>query len=331
MSRNPAHTPWYRDRLSAQTVWKSRTDTLPPDAKEDGETMVEERGVRKVVGPYPVCLPLNRAEYNLLEPIRTKAIARFEDAEIEWNSWTDAPDGRMWPSSHLLSSQVQCVNVLLSLEVEPDRLLAWVRSVIPDALELLPAEGTDLVAFEWPGPGQADFLRERSGALVRGRYQTTPDAVLKVRVPDGVTLLIVEWKDTEFYPDPVALVPWRRRTYAGLVAATEGPLLPVVPFEAYFWEPHYQLMRLHLLAFQFVRRLSAVTAVKVVQVIPSGNSYLRELVPPWLRHLGRTVEEVWSRLVMPGCGVSYALVDSDPLLVATPHLAHRYRGGALDP
>jgi hypothetical protein len=324
MSGNGRHTPWYAERLRAQVEWKRTTNDLPPDAKAPGMTMIEVDGIRRAVGPFPVCLPLERADHNLVEPIRREAVARFRRGGIAWHDWTDAPDGGAWPSSHLLSSQVQCVNVLLSLEAERYRLLAWVRTLIPDAMELVPVEGSDLVAFEWAGPDGADFLHERPAQRVRGKYQTSPDAVLLVRRPTGTTVLVVEWKDTEFYPFPVEVKPWRRRTYGPLVGAPESPLLPTVPFEAYFQEPHYQLMRLHLLASEFLRRLPAVDNAKVVHIMPTGNSYLRELVPVGLRALGRTVDEVWSKLLRPGCGVDYALVHSDGLLSATPHLARRY-------
>jgi hypothetical protein len=274
MTRNPAHTPWYSKQLRAQTHWKTISPEIPADAKAPGMTMIEDDGVRREIGPFPVCLPLARADYNLLAPIRSEAIERFRSRSIAWHAWTRAPDGGAWPSSHLLSSQVQCVNVLLSLEAERNLLLAWARTMLPDALELVPVEGTDLVAFEWTGPGGADFLGEQPSRRERGKYQTTPDAVILVRRPAGVTALPVEWKDTEFYPRPVEVKPRRIRTYGHFIAASDSPLLPVVPFEAYFQEPHYQLLRLHLLASQFLTHLPDVTEAKVVQVIPSGNSYL---------------------------------------------------------
>jgi hypothetical protein len=327
VTTNKRHTPWYRQRLRQQECWKFRTPELPSEAKVPGFTMIEEKGIRRAVGPFPVCLPLTHADHNLVRAVRREGIARFSHYGIEWHQQTDAPDGSAWPSTHLLSSQVQCVNVLLSLEAEPASLLAWVREFVPDAVALEPVEDGHLVAFEWTGPGNADFLKERSRSARRGKYQTSPDAVLLVRRSEGVTVVLIEWKDTEFYPGRVEILPWRRRTYSPLWSAADGLFTAVVPFEAYFQEPHYQLMRLHLLASRFLRELPGVTEAKVLHVIPTGNLPLRELVPTALSALGRTIDEVWSQLGKPSCGVSYSLADSDSLLLATPHLAHRYADG----
>lgn len=320
-------TTWTVRRRADQVRWKQTTNQLPDPAKRSGLTMVEQDGIRTKRGPYDFCLPLEFANYNLVEPVRAEALARFERHGIAWHHWTDEASGRRWPSSHLLSSQVQCVNVLLSLEVEPEKLLAWVRTLVPNAETLLPVRGEELVAFEWTGPEQADFLRERRGPAVQGRYQTSPDAVVLVGRPEGTTALLIEWKDTEFYREPVELKPRRIKTYAPLLASPDGPVLPAVPLEAYFHEPHYQLLRLHLLAAQFVRRIPRVIEALVVHAIPAGNNHLVRLVPPALAPLGDTVDAVWTRLQRPGTGVGYRYVDTSPLLQSTPHLAHRYAGG----
>ena len=57
-----------------------------------------------------------------------------------------------------------------------------------------------------------------------------------------------------------------------------------VPFDAWLFEPFYQILRLRLLADRMVRnRELGVTEAKVVVVVPEGNRAYRERVTsPWL-------------------------------------------------
>ena len=112
-SRRPK-SPWYSRSRRAQEHWKGTTHQLPDAARAAGRTWVESRGERVAVGPFPVCLPESHAAHNLLPEIRAEALRRFADHGIQWHGATPGPDGPL-PSTHLLDSQVQCVNALLCL------------------------------------------------------------------------------------------------------------------------------------------------------------------------------------------------------------------------
>jgi hypothetical protein len=96
------------------------------------------------------------------------------------------------------------------------------------------------------------------------------------------------------------------------------------PIEAYFHEPHYQLLRLMLLANAMVgaRELVMDRAV-VVHAVPRGNDALLATVPEGLLELGSTVPEVWEALVGGG-SVAWRWVDTTPWVRATEALAERY-------
>ena len=96
------------------TEWKSTTTTLPEAAR--GPAAYFRAG--RPQGMYPFCLPVGYAAYNLLPDAR-EALAEFAAKKIAWHAQTAAG-----PTNHLLSSQVQCVNVLEPLAHDADRLRA---------------------------------------------------------------------------------------------------------------------------------------------------------------------------------------------------------------
>ena len=322
-----SHTAWYTTSRRAQEAWKRRTPSLPEAARAPGMCVVEERGRKKLVGPFPICLPLEHARLNLLPSIADEALERFERHGIEWHHQTAAPDGRAWPSGHLLDSQVQCVNVLLSLARDRDALLGFVAAALPGASEILPVEDGSAVAFEWIGG--ADHLGEtRERARQRGRFATSADAVLVAESPAGRTAILVEWKFIESYDHPIPYVGaggtdrrdvYRRRFDASPAMFPEGASM-----DAFFHEPHYQLMRLHLLAAAMVEaREFGIERAVVAWVAPAGNLSLRTCVPGALTEFGDTVGEVWRKLVRHP-RVNFADVSSDAFIRATPELEHRY-------
>ena len=311
---------WYTRCRLQQERWKGTTSTLPPPARANGRCWVESRRQRHLVGPFPVCLPVEHASLNLLPSIRDEALARFARHDIEWHG------GRELPSSHLLDSQVQCVNVLLSLAREPVLLLEWVRTILPDARALVAIEDHRAVAFEWIGAD--DYLGEGRGRpRNRGRYVTSADALLVVETPRGRTALLVEWKYTEH---DTRAKPWigdggtdRRAVYRPHLVRSDGPLEVRVPIEAYFDEVGYQLLRLQLLAAAIVRAEEhGIDRALVVHVVPRGNRTLREHVAP-LVGAGPLVER-WPSLLRDPGRVGYRCVDAEPLYSATPELAERY-------
>jgi hypothetical protein len=312
----------------AQEEWKATSSSIPEPARQKGTCFVDGHPDRKEAGPFPICIPIEYADHNLLRDIRQEAIGRFADHGIEWHMWTPAPNGGRWPSSHLLDSQVQCVNVLLSLSRNPDLLLMFARRAVPDAVSVAVVEDGSPVAFEWIG--MDDYLGEGRGrARQRGRFVTSADAlVVAERADGGRTGIVVEWKFTETYLEPVPFRGTggtdRRGVYRDAYHGDGSPFFEKPDIGAFFQEPHYQLLRLALLASGMVKdgELGMDRAV-LAHLVPAGNEELHRTVPQGLHAYGDDIAKVWGRL-LPGPVVRYACIDSMSLFTATPDLGERY-------
>jgi len=322
MSRRP---PWQQQCLKQQVRWKHRTTALPEDAKKPGHCWIEKGRRRERIGPFDFCLPEDCAAWNLLPDIRAEALERFEAHGIPWHMWT-ASGGVEHPSTHLLDSQVQCVNALLSAANE-GKLLDLVRLFEPDVARLLEVEDGSPVAFEWIGA--EDYLGEGRGKpRTRGAYVTSADAVLVAETPAERVGIIAEWKYTESYDAPMPVVSqWgtdRRDRYRPHYDIDRCVFEQRPPLAAYFHEPHYQLLRLALLAQEMVaHREFGIDRAVLLHLVPEGNAALHHGVPDALRYFGGTVEEVWTQL-LPGPEVRYVLMDSTRVLESTAGLRERY-------
>jgi hypothetical protein len=116
----------------------------------------------------------------------------------------------------------------------------------------------------------------------------------------------------------------RRDVYRARYEAPASPFSNRPPIEAYFHEPHYQLLRLTLLADAMVKAAElGIDRAVVVHAVPAGNDALLGTVPPLLTTFGATVPEVWSALVVDG-PVTWRWLDTTPWLSATEMLAERY-------
>jgi len=300
------------------TEWKSTTTTLPEAAR--GPAAYFRAG--RPQGMYPFCLPVGYAAYNLLPDAR-EALAEFAAKKIAWHAQTAAG-----PTNHLLSSQVQCVNVLEPLAHDADRLRAtfapWLD--VTDPLEVEPGR---LVAYEFIGA--ADHLNEAVGDLrSRGANCTSVDAAIRYRTSDGrIELALIEWKYVEVYgghelsPDKRGI---REGRYRSLWEAPDSPLrMDLVPYDDMFVEPFYQLMRQQLLAHELekARELDA-DVVRIVHVSPASNLALRgSLNRDVHRAIGADVFEVWRALLRRPD--RFIAVDSAALWAATSEeLQSRY-------
>jgi Restriction Endonuclease associating with ARP len=328
--RRPKSDCYHRSR-PLQEKWKAKTATLPDEARQPGTCWIEVKGTRKEVGPFPICLPTEYATHNLTPSVRAQALRMFARHAINWHMVTPGPAGELLPSTHLLDSQVQCVNVLLSL-AQDDGLLDLARRVVPEAEALVAVEDENPVAIEWNG--LEDYLGEWQGdpsKRPRGSMSTNADAlVVAERRGGGRTGILIEWKFTENYPDPL---PYTRRrngrdrrdTYRPHYEGADSPFAVRPDISAYFHEPHYQLMRQALLGAAMVRAGEfGIDQVVLLHLVPAGNRTLRTTVPEGLRGLGVEIDEVWQKL-LPGPVVRYACMDTEPLFGATPELAERYR------
>jgi hypothetical protein len=233
---------------------------------------------------YPFVLPGEHCWLNLLPEARDVARTRFAAAAIRWHS------GGNSPSSHLLSSQIQCVNALAPFVQDPEALATIFGGLLPigrvvpfGAATTSPYDETDHVVFEWPG--LASHLNEwpPNRRPTRGAYATSADAALRYLTPDGDTeIALIEWKYTERYPDHGPLEGGQAKQATRLSRYRklwDDPASPVrndvVPYEAMFAEPVYQLFRTQLMAWKIEQagELGA-TRVRFVYAAPSENDDL---------------------------------------------------------
>ena len=211
-------------------------------------------------------------------------------------------------ANHGLSSQVCCVNFLLPFAERPELLRRWVEHVTGDkAAEMLPVErdraGRDwFVTFEWIG--DVDHLNEsRDGAVrKRGANATAADAAVMYRDRDGRTqLLLIEWKYTERYGQPLAPDgnATRRERYQHIFRQSNGPIRADadVTLDDFFWEPFYQMLRQQMLAWHTQRADNGIDRARVLHLSPTGNRALHKVTSPALRRFGDDAFDVFRSLL----------------------------------
>lgn len=236
---------------------------------------------------------------NLNPGIRDIADRYFSDNAIAWHQH----------AAHGLSSQVCCLNFLMSLATRPDILARIVQSVIGGELpEMLEVEkGPDgepwFVGFEWIG--RKDYLNEwpRTGSPKRGANVTSADAVLRFRQAGRIESLLVEWKYTESYgapPEPKREAE-RLRRYQIIAFAPFGPLRSDAGLKLtdLFWEPFYQLLRQQILASRMqAAKEDGAERVRVLHIAPAANRRLPRVTSPALRPLGDNAFTVYRSLLV---------------------------------
>jgi hypothetical protein len=271
-------------------AWKQATAMLPSEAKVPAPYAGKGKA-------YDFCLPAQYAALSLLPEVRDQAIALFHELGIPWHRGIEGG-----PGSHLLSSQVQCVNALGQMVSEPERLGRAFGSLLGIA-EVLEIEPGRHLTFEYIGDD--DCLNEAvDGCRTRGAGCTSVDAAFLHRAIDGtVELVLVEWKYTERYgkrPIEPERDEIRRSRYEALLAAPGGPIrLDLLPFEELLQEPIYQLVRQQLLAHELERaHAHGADRVRVLHVLPAANNaYQQSLHGDAVRAVGATVKEVWQQLL----------------------------------
>lgn len=224
---------------------------------------------------------------------------------------------------------------------DPDAVRAAFGDVL-DIAEVLPfgdpTNPSAHVAFEWVG--LSDHLNEHpDGAGTRGANNTSADAAIRYRAPDGGTeIALIEWKYVERYSgQPLSggdkSNEVRRQRYQALFEHLDSPVrVDYFGLDEFFFEPVYQLLRLQLLAWHMeaTHELGA-DRVRLVYAAPSRNAelwgsvrrpahlavatHLGELWPRLLRRPDRFVLYDTARLVEPGA------VTSEEFKARYAHLA----------
>lgn len=254
----------------------------------DGGAPTDPRGIA-----YPHLLALGHEDENLFPSLRGDEGARkfFGERGIRW--WRHAgfdQAGESGPTRNMASSQIACVNFLLPLAGIEDALLALLRAIDEDVIEIAaiedPAAGTSsTVEFEWIGLGHA---LEGRGHTIRGEFTTSVDAFILAETPAGRRAYLFEWKYIESYGENDKGVGkqgrTRQRRYMNPYASSPA-FRRSLPLDAWLHEPFYQIMRQRLLADRMVaKRELGVSEAKVVLVVPDENiAYHKTITSPTLR------------------------------------------------
>lgn len=319
----PRHRRDYAARANQSlAAWKAATSTLPDEARGPG--VVRNRVGEDVEVDY--CLSKEFAAYNLLPEVRQPALRLFKELGIAWHQGVAGG-----PSSHLRSSQVQCVNALGQMMAEPERIIRAFGEVldIADVRDFGAIDSSETgryLTFEFIGA--TDYFGEGGkGKRTRGSHSTSVDAAFAYTNNAGVDeLALVEWKFTENYPSADSKAPAkeaeRRRRYINALAAPDSPIdiADVEPADL-FHEPIYQLVRQQLLARELELDPSVkAQVVRVVHVLsPENAAYARSYIAPGLRSLGSTPAEVWTKLLR----LPDRFVKVDPVTFLDPDITSR--------
>lgn len=246
---------------------------------------------------------------NLYEPIRKDVCRYFKENDISW--W-----GGYKPSSHMLSSQIACLNHLFYIREDHEAVLSLVNGIHPDLkfVKVLPIpldKDEKYIAFE----AVSDNDNMNEGEPTRGANCTSVDALIVAEKENGeVWLIPIEWKYTESYP-PVDKsqedkpgeaegTNGRGRTrldrYSNLIQQSEYlRKFDSYPHSPYFFEPFYQLMRQTIWAEQMIahkhdERIKADHFYHL-HIIPADNS---TLLQKKYRCTGKCMEESWKGLLL---------------------------------
>ncbi len=321
----PARRSWIDFVQEQQIQWK--TSSLEPDEARRAGRHISYRGGQKVSSrqTYDRFIPAEYSTCNLLPAIREDALRLFADNKIKWWGSLKRPDGTEGPTNHLRSSQVHCVNTLMSLH-QTGTLLRAVQQLVPEAARLIDLESNQPIAFEWIGA--SNYLGERGNR--RGQYRTSIDAFIVAELTDGSrTGLFLEWKLTETY-DPEKDLRYsargtdRSEIYRPCYERAAGAFSEQPAIESFHFDPHDQLFRQALLANEVrIAGEFGVDRMMLIDCVPPQNDALRSAVPMGLSHLGSSIGEVWGRLLQ---GPLLGFAVSDPLawMSLSPELDSRY-------
>jgi hypothetical protein len=238
-------------------------------------------------------LPPECKQENLFEKIRTDVAEYFKSQHIAWHT----------ARSHLLSSQICCLNFLAPFSSEPHALKALLQGVVGPIDEMLETETGRFVSFEFTG-GQ-DYLNEwKNGVHTRGSNCTSVDAMVRFRSPDGRDeAALIEWKYTERYGRPRINDPKREerlRRYRKITFFPEGPIRGDVGIDIgdLFAEPIFQLYRQQMLASRMLANKElGLARVRTVLIAPRSNIDLFKMKVPALGRFGTDILTVFRAIL----------------------------------
>ncbi|MDD6976884.1 MAG: hypothetical protein PUI72_00945 [Prevotellaceae bacterium] len=248
-----------------------------------------------------------------------------------WNCSRYAPEGQdgLNITSHLVSSQVACINHLFFIKHDKEAVLSIINGIkdmpvkFKDVMNIPCDKGSDnYIAFEVVA--SKDYLHEKF--LKRGKFCTSVDAFVYALDANNERWLIpIEWKYTETYKRVDKSIGPKGKTRLSRYCNTKGDnlignskqlkSLPDYKHSIYFQEPFYQLMRQTLWAECICNNkeenvLPAEHFVHI-HVCPKENE---ELLDKWYAEVTNkpSMEEAWREMLSDQS--LYHLVDPKELL-----------------
>ena len=215
---------------------------------------------------------------NIYPSIRTEALQYFRANRISW--W-----GGYFPTGHVLSSQIACLNHLYPLRYDKDAVLRLLQTVSADFDTVLPIDEHmgGYIQFEAVG-GDTNLINEESNT--RGSNCTSVDALIYAQNKDGRRFLVpIEWKYVETYGNTDKSTgdkgETRKSRYVQLIQDSE--YLNGNTLGCCWYEPFYQLMRQTLWTERLIaERIKGFEAEDYlhIHVVPEGNNELLRKIYP---------------------------------------------------
>ncbi|MFD0836022.1 hypothetical protein ACFQ0I_09620 [Mariniflexile aquimaris] len=240
---------------------------------------------------------LKDGENNLFAGVKPAVLDYFKNNEIAW--WGD---DEKFPSGHMLSSQIQCLNFLFAIRKDEEAVLKLAQLFNEEIGAVFPVAGDKeptYLAFEFVFDNKA-LLKEDDEGAKRGAFCTSVDAFL-IAAKNGRKLLIpIEWKYTESYlaPQNKALESRKGKTrqarYNQLIYESNQLKTPVdLEQSIYYFEPYYELMRQTLLVEQMVGKGVADDFLHILVAPEANTDFLQKsysfeehgLIKTWENHL----------------------------------------------
>ncbi|MBO7477751.1 MAG: hypothetical protein J6U04_07460 [Salinivirgaceae bacterium] len=262
-----------------------RTDLFGTAKKGGHWNITNDKGiVTQTVPNLDYILKPEDSIFNLYQGIRENtqksAVTYFKAQNIAW--WRQKEDG-YYPTGHLVSSQIHCLNHLFALRTDKDSI----KEIINEATkmqfdEILPSiidnDSESFISFEFALDNDK-LLREKDEDAKRGTMCTSIDAMILARKGDKKWLIPIEWKYTETYERKDKTNRKREDRYTHLIKKSNRLITPQdgIPHSVYFIEPNYELMRQTLLCEQLIANGYAYDFFHL-NIIPKGNTELRNVV-----------------------------------------------------
>ena len=241
--------------------------TLFSQAFGNGWMYVEIKKLKKKEWrQYPHILQHQDSLKNLFAPIRKVAMDYFDNNDIAW--WR-ADEDRYFPTGHLLSSQIHCLNHLFKLRTDPEAVLSIIKKQCPNIEKVLPSpidqyeyvfvenekkKIDSYITFEFTY-NNVDLLKERT--CKRGKDCTSIDALVYAEDREGKQVLIaIEWKYTETYAKTIGKEKYKKvvyvvkKRYLDKIATNNSHLTGWK--KSYYLDPFYELARQSLLMEQII-------------------------------------------------------------------------------